>query len=267
MLHLLLSPAYLILGVWALYTLLYFGVYIKGLLARNSIRRDLFALDVSDFDKVAAWEDIKRAFKSDRKTLWYDYSAPFVVPFALVGLEETATRLPKWASGYNNNVSINGDAGVVKRDGKWLTLRNGNEAAAGEQVYTYDDIEFDGYAYYKFFGMKVKPRSFLGRYAFIGIRNRASAMSQELGEEVIEYPQIISGARNLSQSHEGHFLLRSGNVYHYKTAKVIRIAGMKFMRFQSVGHKLEIAMMHASGWGKAAAVAIGWTIKGYEKPE
>lgn len=37
--------------------------------------------------------------------------------------------------------------------------------------------------------------------------------------------------------------------------------GRDWAVIRSYGHKLEISMMHASGWGKAAAVAIGWSAK------
>lgn len=266
MTHILFSPLYLIASLWAVYTVAYIGIKGKGILDRNKVRRALFALpDVPDADKAAAWKDMEAAFKADLKTLPYDYSAPLVVAIALIGLPETARTLPQWARKWNNNVSVNGDAQVVRRGGEWVTLRNGNEALPGEVVLSYDDLAFDGYAYYKCFGLRVKPRSYLGRWTFAGVRNRASALSQQLGCEVTEYPQVLSGARNLDRGTEGHFLLRAGSNYHFKSVTKTRIAGRDWAVIRSCGHKLEISMMHAGGWGRAAAVAIGWSAKGWKE--
>ena len=246
---------------WALiiYTVAYVGFKGKGILDRKKVHAALFALpDVSEADKAAAWADMNAAFKADLKTVPYDFSAPLVTAIALIGLPDDATTLPKWARKWDNNVSINGDAKAVFRDGRWLDLRNGNEALPGEHVYSYDDEGYDGKAYY---AKWLHPRSYLARWLFIGVRNRASALSQQLGCEVTEYPQVLSGARNLSASNEGHLLLRAGDHYHFKTVTKTRTFGRDWAVIRSYGHKLEISMMHASGWGKAAAVAIGWSAK------
>lgn len=223
------------------------------------MRRALFDLPgVTDADKVAAWQDMTAAFKADLKTLPYDYGAPLVTAIALIGLPGAATKLPRWARRWDNNVSINGDAQAVFRDGAWLDLRNGNEARPGERVYTYDDEMYDGKAYY---AKRLHPRGYVARWVWLGVRNRASALSQQLGREVVEYPQVLSGARNLDSGTEGHFLLRAGDSYQFKSVTKTRIAGRDWAVIRSCGHKLEIAMMHASGWDKAAAVAIGWSAK------
>ena len=56
---------------------------------------------------IACFDDAR---KRQRKTWWYDASAPLVTLSALMFTPRSADRLPKWASRWDNNVSLNGDA-------------------------------------------------------------------------------------------------------------------------------------------------------------
>ncbi|MFD1709098.1 hypothetical protein FVQ98_14480 [Ottowia sp. GY511] len=245
------------------YTLLYFAANrIKNDGVEDAIDEMADLPDVSTADKVAARRCIERAVEADAETTLYDWSAPFVVAIACIGLSKTATHLPRWARKWDNNISINGDGLAVLRDGEWLSLRDGIEALPGERVVTYDDPDFTGPLYFKVLGLKVKPRSWLARWGWAGLRNRASQMSVDLGVDVAARPVLLSGDLEIHSSKEGHFLLRDGDTYHYKIVSKVRLLGVQCALIRSVGYKLEVTKMRGDdALGRVAAVAIGCSYK------
>ena len=245
------------------YTLLYFILHKIKIDGVDDAIDELDSLpNVSMADKVAAQRCIKRAVEADAKTTLYDWSAPFVVPLACIGLSKTATRLPRWARKWDNNISINGDGVAVLRNGEWLTLRDGIEALPGERVVTYDDPEFTGPLYFKVLGLKGKPRRWFARWGWGGLRNRASQMSVDLGVDVAARPVLLSGSLDIHAGKEGHFLLRDGDTYHYKSVSKVRLLGVQCALIRSVGYKLEVTKMRADdALGRVAAVAIGCSYK------
>lgn len=232
--------------------------------ALGRVLKELAALpDLTDGDRAAAEACFRAAKAADNKTWLYDLSAPIVMLLVLPFVKREADRLPKAFAKWDNNVSLNGDGEAVFIDGKFLTAGHGiswedyNAALArGAYRYTYDDPLYDGDAYY---AKGHHPRSFWARYVWVGLRNRASQLSVEMGEDVHERPTVLSGAVGIGASTEGHFLLHSGDLYHYKS---VRKFG-PFALIRSYGYKLEIVRNSPTGAGRAAAVAIGRSLKGW----
>lgn len=215
---------------------------------------------VSVADKTAAIESIGRAKKAAAKTFWYDITAPLVMLLVLPFVKRSAGSLPHPFAKWDNNVSLNGDGAAVYRDGAWLDLRSGAQPLPGEHVYTYDDPLYAGTAYY---APGHHPRSFWARYVWVGLRNRASQLSVDLGAQVHARPILISGSLDINRSDKpGHFLLKDGSSYHFKSIQPTRILGVRCAVIRSCGYKLEIALMRPPGaYGRVAAVAIGYSLK------
>lgn len=213
---------------------------------------------LSDHERDAIAECLEDARHADDKTWPYDLSAPIVMLLVLLFVKRGANQLPRLFSKWDNNVSLNGDGEVVRRGDRWVNLRDiGWTPEPGEQVIRYDDPRYDGDAYY---APGHHPRSFWARYVWLGLRNRASQRSVELGRDVTEAPQLISGRMDIGTRMAGHFLLRQGDTYHYKS---IRKWG-PFALIRSYGYKLEIR--YYQGPGRAAATAIGRSLKRWKGP-
>lgn len=212
--------------------------------------------DVSLPDRLAAVTCLHEARRVERRTWLYDAAAPLVTAVALLLTPRSANHLPRWARKWDNNVSLNGDGEVVLRDGQWVNLRDiGWMPQHGERVYTYDDPAYTGDAYY---AKGHHPRSWWARWVWVGWRNRASQLSVDLGRDVAARPLCISGNPDIHRNGPyGHFLLKSGNCYHYKS--INRWHGLALIR--SYGYKLEIVRNSQDGTGLAAAVAIGRSLK------
>lgn len=232
--------------------------------APGRVLKELAALpDLPDGDRAAAEACFRAAKDADDRTWLYDLSAPIVMLLVLPFVRRSADKLPSLFRRWDNNVSLNGDGEAVFIDGKFLTAGHGiswedyNAALArGAYRYTYDDPLYHGDAYY---AKGHRPRSFWARYVWVGLRNRASQLSVEMGEDVHERPTVLSGAVGIGASTEGHFLLHSGDLYHYKS---VRKFG-PFALIRSYGYKLEIVRNSPTGAGRAAAVAIGRSLKGW----
>ena len=232
--------------------------------APGRVLKELAALpDLTDGDRAAAEACFRAAKAADNKTWLYDLSAPIVMLLVLPFVRRSADKLPSLFRRWDNNVSLNGDGEAVFIDGKFLTAGHGitwedyNAALArGAYRYTYDDPLYHGDAYY---AKGHRPRSFWARYVWVGLRNRASQLSVDLGKDVPARPQLISGSLQAGRSHPGHFLLREGGIYHYKSFRKFG----PFALIRSYGYKLEIVRNSPTGTGRAAAVAIGRSLKGW----
>lgn len=101
-----------------------------------------------------------------------DLLAPIVVPVALLFTRWDAGHLPRWAWWWDNDASINGDVRTDEPDdglGGWAlqpVSLNPDSLQAIESCY---------------WAPGHHPRSFWARYVWLGLRNRASALSQALG--------------------------------------------------------------------------------------
>ncbi len=232
--------------------------------APGRVLKELAALpDLTDGDRAAAEACFRAAKDADDRTWLYDLSAPIVMLLVLPFVRRSADKLPSLFRRWDNNVSLNGDGEAVFIDGKFLTAGHGiswedyNAALArGAYRYTYDDPLYHGDAYY---AKGHRPRSFWARYVWVGLRNRASQLSADMGLDVPARPQLISGSLQAGRSRPGHFLLREGGVYHYKSFRKFG----PFALIRSYGYKLEIVRNSPTGAGRAAAVAIGRSLKGW----
>lgn len=212
--------------------------------------------DLPDAQRKELLDCLDAAKAADDKTWVYDLSAPLVMLLVLPFVKRSADRLPRMFSAWDNNISLNGDGEVVRRGDGWVNLRDiGWTPEPGEQVIRYDDPLYDGDAYY---AKGHHPRSFWARYVWVGLRNRASMLSVKLGRDVTARPVVVSGDPTIHRHGPyGHLVLRHGDTFHYKS---IRAFG-PFALTRSYGYKLEIPFKSAEGTGRAAAVAIGRSLK------
>lgn len=118
---------------------------------------------------VAAW-------LKNRLTIIPDLMSPIVVPVALLFTPRHAEHLPRLFIWWDNDASINGDGWAVLRDGKWVHVFG--DELPGERPVPYIDPEYTGDCYY---AKGHHPRSFFARWVWLGLRNRASRLSQMLG--------------------------------------------------------------------------------------
>ena len=224
--------------------------------APGRVLKELAALpDLTDGDRAAAEACFRAAKDADDRTWLYDLSAPIVMLLVLPFVKREADHLPKAFAKWDNNVSLNGDGeGWCDGDGTWYDTRV-RPAPEGVPVMSHSDPRYGGDCYY---ARGHHPRSFWARYVWVGLRNRASQLSKDLGEPVTERPVCISGNPDIHRNGPyGHFLLKSGNCYHYKS--INRWHGLALIR--SYGYKLEIVRNSQDGTGLAAAVAIGRSLK------
>lgn len=217
---------------------------------------EIDALDLPADTKAAIRADCAAAQKADQRTWWYDLSAPLVMLLVLPFVPRSADRLPRLFRAWDNNVSLNGD-GYGWQDpetGEWFDIRV-KPAPAGVPLVSHSDPAYGGDCYY---ARGHHPRSFRARYAWVGLRNRASMLSVKLGRDVTARPVVVSGDPAIHRHGPyGHFVLRHGDTFHYKS---IRALG-PFALTRSYGYKLEIPFKSAEGTGRAAAVAIGRSLK------
>lgn len=225
--------------------------------------------DVSDADKAAAKACLERSKRADMKTWFYNLSAPIVMLAVLPFVKREANQLPNFFRNWDNNISMNGDSGGVQLpDGSWVGFNDVKTRVAGgwEAVIdclqvSYGDPRYGGDAYY---APGHHPRSFWARYIWLGWRNRASQLSIEVGVEVKKPVQLLSGNYDISTKQEGHFLLKSGDNFHFKTVEKVKLFGRNFARIRSVGFKLDIARNTPGQSERAAAVYIPWSLKAWK---
>ncbi len=256
------KPEYILIALAVIAAIV---IAIRGWMADNApVRAEVEALtDVPVHLKADILDCLDAAAAADRQTWPYDLSAPIVMLLVLPFVKREADRLPKAFAKWDNNVSLNGDGEALIRDGQWLTAGHDlgwEELAAakqaGERVYRYSDVDYAGDAYYC---EGHHPRSWYARYIWLGWRNRASQLSVDLGADVTARPVCISGDTSIGRAKPGHFLLQSGELYHYKAFK--HLGPLALIR--SYGVKLEYALNRPDGqYGRVPHIAIGRSFKG-----
>jgi hypothetical protein len=98
-----------------------------------------------------------------------DLLAPLVVPVALLFTRTRADHLPRLFWWWDNDASINGDKRI---EGQWELLPISTDLANPAEIALC------------YWAPGHHPRSFYARWVWLGLRNRASALSQALGTEV-----------------------------------------------------------------------------------
>ena len=206
--------------------------------------------------REAAIACFERARRANRKTWLADSAAPVGVAVALLFTPRSANNLPRWARCWENNVSINGDSGAtLLEDGTWLQWRDTPQGMwpqlAGRPQLDYSHPDYAGDAYYC---RGHHPRSFIARYVWLGWRNRASALSVRCGEDVCERPQDIAGP---GVGDTGWVLRQSRDLFQWHSMEKLG----KWRVRRNLGYKLGIVAERAEGTGRAAAVAIAWSLR------
>ena len=209
--------------------------------ARFAVRERLFALSgVSDAHKASAWECFGRAelLAPPWRALRDKLIAPLVLLIPLMLLPREANTLPAWLAYYRNNAGegdgINGDGQAVLRGGTWINLRDiGWRPEPGERVYTYDDPDYEGDAYY---APGHHPRSWYARWVWLAFRNVASQVDVIAGADVTQRPAVLacgSGAAG------GEWSLRwdGGDLYQFTLQEPL-IGALNWRA--NVGYKLGI---------------------------
>jgi len=226
--------------------------------AGDKARAEIDALpDVPGHLKPAIIDCMDQAEDADKATWPYDLTAPLVMLVALAFTKRDADRLPRLFRKWDNNVSLNGDGhGWRDAEGNWHHGRDGAVPPPGTIMLSYSDPAYAGDAYY---AEGHHPRSYWARYIWVGLRNRASQLSVDKGRDVAARPTCISGSADISRTRPGHFLLKQGDTYHYKSFRNIG----PFCLIRSYGYKLEYALHRPEGqYGRVPAVAIGRSLKG-----
>ena len=226
--------------------------------AGDKARAEIDALpDVPGHLKPAILDCMDQAEDADKATWPYDLTAPIVMLVALAFTKRDADRLPRLFRKWDNNVSLNGDGhGWRDAEGNWHHGRDGAVPPPGTIMLSYSDPAYAGDAYY---AEGHHPRSYWARYIWVGLRNRASQLSVDKGRDVAARPICISGSADISRTRPGHFLLKQGDTYHYKSFRNIG----PFCLIRSYGYKLEYALYRPEGqYGRVPAVAIGRSLKG-----
>lgn len=232
----------------------------------GKVLEEVEALDLPAIVKAEAMDCVDEAQRLDRRVWLYDLAAPIVMLFVLPFVKRDADYMPKLFRNWDNDVSMNGDGLAILRDGQWLTAgwqitwEEFNAAVAvGGRVYRYSDPDYGGDCYY---ARGHHPRSFWARYVWLGWRNRASALALALGREVHERPVVLAGDPDIGTSRAGFTLFGYGDTYGYRS---IRKVG-PFALIRHYGFKLGIVRNTESGTGRAAAVAIGRSLKLWKAP-
>ncbi len=162
-------------------------------------------------------------------TIPADLLAPIIVPIALLFTKWNDDKLPNIFWMWDNDASINGDN---RKENSWdlaeVPIENTEEAIS-----------------MCYWAKGHHPRSFYARWVWLGLRNRASALSLALGTtEKGEFTEWLSAGWNLH---------KINNTYRYFELLPI---GKFFIRMHC-GYKIPII----PGEDKAAVVSIGFSLR------
>lgn len=238
----------------ALVALLYAVLWTIDLATWPSAINEFRRRNLPNADAAVACFD--RARRIDQRVRIYDATAPLVVAIALLFTRRSAERLPRMFARWDNDASLNGDGWGQLVDGKWVRAVEGQHP--GVPWVSYSDAAYTGDAYY---APGHHPRSYWARYVWLGWRNRASKLSRDLGVVARKDDiTLLSGDLAIGTRLAGHFLLRHGDTYHYKSVRRIG----RFVLIRSLGFKLEIRYKMQAAEGPVAAVLIPVSLKGWK---
>lgn len=209
-----------------------------------------------------------QAKQKAEKIVWYDVTAPYVMLFVLPFVSRDANALPKLFRMWDNERSLNGDGWGKLVDGVWKTFRTTNEP----NCIPYTHPDFQGVAYYVEFlaglfpASWLTPRSFIARYVWLGLRNRASnasflngiVITEALRQDVESWGDVNTGKKNADSSVvQGTVLYRAGPYYEiYSVEK--RGSWLERTRF---GYKLTNALDPRMDMPRAMVTAMGISYK------
>lgn len=247
---------YWILGGVALLPLVLFAILVAIYSGLTAIHKDdpfdiLESLEgVPKEHKLRAIECFKEAAELDARVMWYDLSAPFVVPFILLFTKWEDERLAFWDDIYGNNADFRRSDGTLvggingDNYGVWETLADGTSEP--KRIPIEDTPEARSLAYWV--NGKHHPRSFYARWVWLGLRNRASKASYALGVDMrpINADRESWGDKlTIGRSHEGTILYRCGDKYQLYSIKFV--SETKCIRV-NVGYKVWMSMLHKDAY-------------------
>lgn len=163
-------------------------------------------------------------------TIPIDLVAPIVVPVALLFTKTSDNRLPHLFWMWDNDVSINGD---IRKENSWDLLDISNDLPNQSEI---DKC---------YWAKGHHPRSFYARWVWLGLRNRASALSLALG--------TTAKGDYTEWSDAGWNLRKIGGVYRYFELLPI---GNFYIRMHC-GYKIPII----PNKDKASVVSIGFSLR------
>jgi len=170
-----------------------------------------------------------QAWYKNLLTIPFDLTAPVIVPIALIFTKWEDEKLPFLFRMWDNEVSINGDVGLVPYDK--------NNRWALDKCY---------------WAKGHHPRSFYARFIWLGIRNRATYPAWKLGYRAKAGDIVQSWREGNVQSGRGWLLHRVGSKYRFRYANApIRI---------HYGYKVGGVEWEAPG----NVVAIGFSLKKFK---
>lgn len=169
-------------------------------------------------------------------TIIPDLLAPIVVPIALLFTKTESEHLPRFFWWWDNDASINGD----------LRTDDPNDGLGGWALRPISTSTSNLAEIAMCYWAKGHhPRSFWARYVWLGLRNRASALSQSLGSDATGPSTVWNGAT--------WTVTRVADDWRYYEMLPIGPVAIRM----HCGYKVP----HLPGETKAAAVSIGFSIK------
>lgn len=227
------------------------------------LEKRILELGLPDDTRDKAIRCFKEALNKDREASFYDASAPVVMLFVLPFISRKAQKLPDWLSKFDNDVSINGDSGIVKLGGgRYIHWRDKDKHPEinieGFPHSNYRDDDYEGDCYY---ARGFHPHGFVARYIWLGFRNRASKASQDLGIKVDGEIHVIAGSPEHSQEQEGFCLRRYQDYFQYDCHTKVKMFGRYWAKRMNIGYKLGIAQAFPDKDKLVMPVAILWSLK------
>lgn len=171
-----------------------------------------------------------------------DMLAPIVVPIALVFTRWEAEHLPRLFRWWDNDASINGDR----------RTDDANDGFGGWAIKPVplerDSAEALAMCYY---APGHHPRSFYARWVWLGLRNRASSLSQSLGYEQQGTDRIYTVYSDEANKAK---IVQVGGVYRYY--EEVPLGGDTYIRLH-YGYKVPVIPSETH----APVVAIGFSLR------
>lgn len=170
-------------------------------------------------------------------------TAPVVVPIALLFCKWESENLPPLFWWWDNNINMNGD------NADWKVGPDGKSYPAPYPLENTPEVRAKNY-----WLKGHHPRSFLSRYVWLGLRNRGSKLSEQLGVSLQERDKDreMWGDDPVGGGVEGTALYRAGDAYQLYW---VRKLGPVELR-ASTGYKV----WKENRWGVARASVTNITI-------
>lgn len=172
-----------------------------------------------------------------------NFTAPLVVPLALLFCKWESEKLPSLFWWWDNNVSMNGD------NADWKIGPDGVSRPAPYPLEDTPEVRAKNY------WLKGRhPRSFLSRYVWLGLRNRGSKLSEALGVSLAprDHDREMWGTDPLGNGVQGWALYRAGDAYQLHWIKKLGPLELR----ASTGYKV----WATNKWGVSRASVTNITI-------